>query len=218
MVTLIRDPALPSTVTTWVETPQGGRDRGPGGLARAWAEVVVRPRRFFANGVAPGDQAPGLTFAIVVALVYIGGLLAVQPEVLLGESRIPVLGGSLGLTAVFVLLVTAVVAAPAILHLAAAIQTVLLIALVDDRAGVSETVQVIGYATAPCVFAWLPVPGIAAVCGLYASGLLVVGLAVVHRTTLRRAAVAGVIPAIFVFGVVFGGLAAGRTLRELLVG
>jgi len=178
----------------------------------------VRPRRFFANGVAPGDQAPGLTFAIVVALVYIGGLLAVQPEMLLGDGRIPILGGSVGLTAVFVLLMTAVVAAPATLHLAAAIQTVLLIMLVDDRAGVSETVQVLGYATAPCVFAWLPVPGIPTVCGLYASGLLVVGLAVVHRTTVLRATLAGIIPAALVFGVAFGGLAAGRTLVVFLAG
>jgi len=187
-------------------------------MARAWLEVLVRPRRFFANGVAPGDQAPGLSFAIVVALVYVSGLLAVQPERVLGEGRIPILGESLGLTTVFVLLITAVVATPAILHLVSAIQTVILMILVDDRAGVSETVQIIGYATAPCVFAWLPVPGIPTVCGLYASGLLVVGLAVVHRTTVLRATLAGIIPAALVFGVAFGGLAAGRTLVVFLAG
>ncbi|MEA1931680.1 MAG: YIP1 family protein [Euryarchaeota archaeon] len=197
-------------MTTWVETPGGGRDRGPGGIVRAWGEVLTRPRRFFANGVAPGDQAPGLSFAIVVALTYVGGLLAVQPDRVFAEDRIPIIADSVGLTAVFVLLVTAVVAAPALLHLVSAIQTVLLMGLVEDRAGVSETVQVIGYATAPCVFAWIPVPGVAALCGLYGTGLLIVGLAVVHRTTLVRAALAGVLPAVLVFGVGFGAVRGGR--------
>lgn len=205
-------------MTTWVETPRGGRERGIGGLVRAWLEVLVRPRRFFAHGVAPGDQAPGLSFAITVALIYVGGLLAVQPEVILGVDRIPVLGDSVGLTAVFILLVTAVVAAPAALHLAAATQTVLLMLLVNDRAGVSETVQVLGYAAAPCVFAWIPIPGLATLCGLYASGLLIVGLSVVHRTTLLRATVAGALPAVAVFGVGFGGIAASGTLVDWVIG
>ncbi|ATW89919.1 hypothetical protein halTADL_3217 [Halohasta litchfieldiae] len=205
-------------MTTWVETPRGGRDRGPTGLVRAWGEVLRRPRRFFANGVAPGDQAPGLSFAIVVALIYVGGLLAVQPERLLGEGRIPIMADSLGLTAVFVLLLLAVVVAPAALHLVSAIQTVILMLLVDDRAGVSETVQIIGYATAPCVFAWVPIPGVAALCGLYATGLLIVGLAVVHRTTSLRAAVAGMLPAILVFGVGFGAIRAGQAVAAGVVG
>jgi hypothetical protein len=151
-------------------------------------------------------------------MVYVSGLLAVQPERLLGEDRIPIMADSFGLTAVFVLLLLAVVVAPAALHLAAAIQTVLLMLLVDDRAGVSETVQIIGYASAPCVFAWVPIPGVAALCGLYAAGLLIVGLAVVHRTTPLRAAVAGIVPAILVFGVGFGAIAAGRAVAAGVVG
>jgi len=86
--------------------------------------VLRSPRQFFTNGVAPGDQAPGLAFAVVVAVVYVAGLLAVQPELILGTSVVPILGGSTGVTMLLVLLVTAVVAAPAGLHLIAAIQTV----------------------------------------------------------------------------------------------
>lgn len=205
-------------MTTWVETPRGGRERGIGGLLRAWKEVVVRPRRFFAHGVAPGDQAPGLSFAVAVALIYVSGLLAAQPTVILGADRIPIFGDSVGLTAVFILLITGVVAAPAALHLAAAIQTVLLMFLVDNRAGVSETVQVVGYAAAPCVFAWIPVPGVATLCGLYASGLLIVGLSVVHQTTLLRATVAGALPALAFFGGAFGGIAASGTVVDWFVG
>ncbi|TQQ82623.1 hypothetical protein EGH24_04000 [Halonotius terrestris] len=193
-------------MTTWVETPEGGRSRGPVGIARAWAEVLVRPRRFFTNGVAPGDQAPGLAFAVVVAVSYVVGLLAVQPETILDTSLVPILGGSPALTMVLVVLVTAVVAAPAGLHLTAAIQTVLLMLTVKDRAGVSETVQVVGYATAPCALAWLPFPTLAAACALYGAGLLIFGLAVVHETSLLRAAVAGAVPAGLVFGVAYGGV------------
>ena len=130
-------------MTTWVETTGDGRGRGPVGIARAWAAVLRRPRRFFTTGVAPGEQAPGLAFAVVVAVVYVAGLLAVQPGLILGTSVVPILGGSTALTMLLVLLVTAVVAAPAGLHLTAAIQTVLLMLTVDDRAGVSETVQVV---------------------------------------------------------------------------
>jgi len=193
-------------VTTWVETPTDGRGRGPVGIARAWAAVLRRPRRFFTTGVAPGDQAPGLAFAVVVAVVYVAGLLAVQPDLILGTSVVPILGGSTGLTMLLVLLVTAVVAAPAGLHLTAAIQTVLLMLTVDDRAGVSETVQVVAYATAPCALTWIPVPAVAAACTLYGAGLLLVGLTVVHEMSLPRAIVAGGIPAVLVFGVGFRGL------------
>jgi hypothetical protein len=168
--------------------------------------VLVRPRRFFTNGVAPGDQAPGLAFAVVVAVIYVSGLLAVQPETILDTSVVPILGDSPVVTMVLVVLVTAVVAAPAGLHLTAAIQTVLLMLTVKDRAGVSETVQVVAYATAPCALAWLPVPAVAAVCTLYGVGLLILGLAVVHETSLLRAIVAGLIPATLVFGVGFRGL------------
>lgn len=203
-------------MTTWIETPDGGRSRGPTGLARAWAEVLVRPRRFFRNGVAPGDQAPGLAFAIVIVLAYVVGILAVDPTRILGPDRIPVLGGSPSLTVVLVLLATAVAVAPAGLHLMAALQTVLLIATVDDRAGVSETVQVLAYAAAPCALAWVPVAGVAAVCALYASVLLIVGLAVVHRTSLVRAAVAAAIPAALVFWVAFGGSSSARALAAFV--
>jgi hypothetical protein len=107
-----------------------------------------------------------------------------------------------------VLLAVGLLVAPATLHLAAAVQTLLLVAVVDDRAGVSETVQTVAYATAPCALAGLPVPEISACCALYGAFLLVVGLAEVHGTTLLRAAVAGAVPAALVFGYAFGGFGA----------
>jgi hypothetical protein len=205
-------------VTTWVETPEGGRRRGPRGIVRAWAEALVRPRQFFANGVAPGDQAPGLAFAVVVAVAHVAGLLAVQPATVLGSSVVPVLGDSTALTTILLLLVTAVVVAPAGLHLTAAIQTVTLLLTVDDRAGVSETVQVVAYATAPCALAWVPLPGVTVACCLYGAGLLVVGLVVVHRTTLLRGVVAAALPAALVFGVAYRGLWAWGSLTAGVAG
>ncbi|GGJ03768.1 hypothetical protein GCM10008995_11970 [Halobellus salinus] len=195
-------------MTTWVENPTGGRDRGPRGLTRAWIEVLVRPRQFFRNGVAPGDQAPGLVFAVAVAVAYTVGLFAFVP------SRIPEWALGPGVSAGVALALVTVVVAPATLHLTAALQTVVLILTVRDRAGVSETVQVIAYAAAPCVIAGVPVPAVRAGCALYAGALLVVGLREVHGTTTARATVAGVIPATLLFGTAFGGVDAGLALAR----
>lgn len=201
-------PRQPPCVTQWVENPAGGRDRGPSGIARAWVEVQVRPRRFFQNGVSPGDQAPGLTFAIAVAFVAVAGRLLLAPSSLSGYERVAAATGSPAMTAVIVLGVACFLVAPLVLHLAAALATLSLIPVVDDRAGVSETVQVIAYAAAPAVFASIPVPQVRLLAALYGVILLVVGLAVVHETSLPRAFLAGAAPALFVFGLAVGGIAA----------
>lgn len=201
-------------MTTWVENPRGGRDRGPRGIARAWVEVLVRPRRFFRNGVAPGDQAPGLVFGVLVALCYVGGLLAFTPERVLGTEFVPLLAGSASATSLLLLVAVALFVAPATMHLLGALQTVLLILTVDERAGVSETVQTIAYAAAPCVLAGVPSPTIRLLCTVYGAGLLVVGLSVIHRTSVVRAGVAGSIPALVLFGYGFGGVAAATTLAQ----
>ncbi|PSP98280.1 hypothetical protein BRC89_08040 [Halobacteriales archaeon QS_4_70_19] len=193
-------------MTTWVEEPEGGRARGPVGLARAWVEVLARPRRFFENGVAPGDQAPGLVFAVAVTLVHVAVRGAFTPDIF------PVYGSRPLLSALFTFVVTGLLVAPVLLHLTAAVQTLLLRPFVRERAGVSETVQVVAYAAAPGVFAGLPVPGIRLAAALYGATLLVVGLAVVHDTSLPRAAAASVVPSLLVFGYAFGGLPASEAL------
>ena len=195
-------------MTTWVENPAGGRDRGPRAIARAWIDVLVRPRQFFRAGVAPGDQAPGLVFGVAVAVAYTVGLFAFVP------ARIPEWALGPGVSAALALAAVAVVIAPAVLHLTAALQTVLLIVTVPDRAGVSQTVQVIAYAAAPCVVAGVPVPAVRAGCALYASALLVVGLREIHRTTTARAVLAGAIPATLLFGTAFGGIDAWTALAR----
>ncbi|MFB6360400.1 MAG: YIP1 family protein [Halobacteriales archaeon] len=193
-------------MTSWVDDPGGGRDRGPRGLARAWLEVLFRPRRFFRSGVAPGDQGPGLTFAIAVVAIEEAVRLALVP------AAIPALaGGRLASAAVLVGL-AALLVTPAMLHLLAAIQTLLLRPLVEERAGVSETVQVLGYAIAPCVLAGIPVPALRVLCAAYGTWLLVFGLAVVHETDGLRAALAGLLPAAAVFGYGFRGVLAAQQL------
>jgi len=184
-------------VTTWVENPRGGRERGPRGLWRAWVEVLRRPRRFFENGVAPGDQAPGLVFAVVMAVGYALFLAVLDP------FRFPASGP---LRAGVVVLLVAILIAPAVLHLLAALQTLCLMVVVRDRAGVSETVQVLAYATAPCPLAAIPVPELRLVCCLYGTALLVVGLSTVHGTTTGRAILTGALPAVLLFGYGFGGI------------
>jgi hypothetical protein len=194
-------------VTRWVEEPSGGRDRGPVALVRAWAEVLARPFRFFETGVAPDDQAPGLVFAATVVLVEELVRLAVLPTAY-PESPL--------LTAVAVGAVVVVV--PVVLYLVAAAATLVLVPLAPDRAGVSETVQVVAYAAAPCLLASVPVLEVRALAVTYGAVLVVVGLAVVHDTSLARAALAAVVPVVVGFGYGFRGVeAVGTLLREWFV-
>jgi len=198
------------TVTQWVENPAGGRERGPLALARAWVEVLVRPRRFFEAAVAPGDQAPGLVFAAVV----VGIEEAVR--FLLVADAYPVIASRPLVSALFWLLIAVVLVMPAALHLTAALQTLLLLAFVEERAGVSETVQVLAYASAPCVFVGVPSPTLRLVCCCYGAVLFVVGIATVHEVSLPTALLVAAVPALAVFGYAFRGVLAAETLWAVL--
>jgi hypothetical protein len=189
-------------MTQWIDDPAGGRDRGPVAVARAWLELLARPATFFRNGVAPGDQAPGLVFAMGVVLVE------ELVRVALVADPYPTFGGAPLLSTVVWLAVAVMLVTPAALHLAAAVETVGLILLVEDRAGVSETVQVLGYAGAPCVAAGIPVAEVRAVATLWAMGLVVYGVVVVHGATVRRAVLASAVPAALLFGYGLRGFAA----------
>ncbi|MFC5972953.1 YIP1 family protein [Halomarina salina] len=198
-------------MTQWVETPEGGRDRGPFEVVRAWVEVLLRPRRFFENGIAPGDQAPGLVFAVAVALCHVGVRLALEPDPLPGVEGRPT-----GLL-VFAFLVAALILAPLALHLAAALQTLVFLGLgalglAKDRGGVSQTVQVVAYATAPCALSGAPIPALRVAAAAYGFVLLVVGLAVVHDLSPVVALVAALVPGAFVFAYAFGGVFALESL------
>ena len=193
--------SLAPAVTQWVENPEGGRDRGPIALVRAWGEVLVRPRRLFRSAVAPADQAPGLAFAATVVLVE------ELTRVLTGTAAYPVLGNRPTASVVFWLAVATVLVAPAGLHLVAALQTVILIPFTEERAGVSETVQTLAYAGAPCVFAGLPSPEVRLLAAAYGALLLVVGMSEVHDLSLPAAAALSAVPSALVFGYAFRGFA-----------
>lgn len=210
-------------MTQWVENPSGGRDRGPAALGRAWVEVLVRPRRFFEAGIAPGDQAPGLVFVGTVVLLeeasrYAVVELAERGIMSLGQFSYPVIGDLEPAMAVLALVASVVFVAPAALHLTAAIQTVLLALGAPDRGGISETVQVIAYATAPCVFAGLPDPRIRLVCALWGTVVYVLGISRVHDVSLPRTLVLAAIPATIVFGYGFRGVLAAEVLLAPLIG
>jgi hypothetical protein len=202
-------------VTSWIDDPVGGRARGPRGLARAWVETLVRPRRLFANGVGPGDQAPALTFAVAVAAAFTLGWLIADPAV------VPGIVVSVPVSALVTLLVVIALAAPVGLHLTAAVATVsVILASVEyddglglrERGGVSETVQVVAYASSPMALAGPPIPSLRVACGAYAVVLLLIGFRVVHRTTPLRTLVAGVPPALLGYGVGYRVIASVRTL------
>lgn len=191
-------------MTTWVENPEGGRARGPRAIVEAWVEVLIRPKRFFQNGIAPADQAPGLVFGVLVALAATATRLAVDDLPLL-PPFVPETGT---LRILLVLLAVGLFVAPATYHLSAAVETLALALVAPNRGGVSETVQLIAYSTAPCLLAGIPWAPLRVVCCLYGAGLLVVGTMVRHDTSLPRALAAASLPAALVFGIGFGGFAA----------
>lgn len=185
---------------------QPGRARGPVALARTWVAVVRSPRAFFRTAVVPGDQAPGLLFALAVVLVEESTRLLLVPDAV-PQTRIgPVLSG------VLVVALAVVLVAPVALHLSAALLTLGLVAVAPDRATVSETVQIVGYATAPCLLAGLPVPAVRVVAALYGAALLVIGVSVVHGIRPSRAVVPSVLPAVLVFGYGFRGIPAALAM------
>jgi len=206
-------------VTQWVENRAGGRDRGPVALVRAWLEVLLRPRRFFRTGVAPGDQAPGLIFASTVVMFeelsrFAVVTLAERGVISTGPFPYPAIGEFTPGVAALALLGIIVFVAPATVHLTAALQTLLLVPTAPDRGGVSETVQVMCYAMAPCLFAGLPVPELRVLVALWGAGLYIVGTAVIHEVRLPVAAVVAALPAAIVFGYGFRGFAAAQTLAS----
>lgn len=198
-------------MTQWVKNPTGGRERGPHGIARAWVEVLVRPRRFYRVGIAPGDQAPGLVFAVCVVTVASLLRLVLTGETVVG-SPYPTLGDQRLLSIALVFSVIVALVAPLVLHLTAALQTLLLLPFAPDRAGVSETVQVIGYATAPCVLIGVPVPVVQAIAAGYGAALFAIGIREVHSISLPRTIALCALPAAAVFGIGFDGFGAIEAL------
>jgi hypothetical protein len=194
-------------MTQWI-TPGAGRERGARALGKAWVAVLRHPRRFFGSAVAPGDQVAGLTFAVAAATPYVAVRAALEP--------VPVaFPGQPVASRLFAAVAAVVLVAPLVLHVAAALETVALAGVAPDRAGVSETVQVVAYATAPCALAGAPVPGLRVGCALYGGALLLVGTSEVHGIGVWRAALAAAAPGALVFGYGYGGFAAGERLLEL---
>jgi hypothetical protein len=195
-------------VTQWVENPELGRERGPVALARAWVEILLQPATFFGEKIAPGDQAPGLTFAATVVCFAEAVRLATTPDAYPVVADQPAASAILWLMAIMVLLT------PAGIHLTAALQTVVLVIGTNERAGVSETVQVICYSLAPLAFLGVPSVWVKAAVVLWAGGLFVYGMASVHGIRKVRALVLGAVPALVLLGYGFGGnahvLAAGE--------
>ena len=183
-----------AVAVTGVADRVGAEDHLATELVRSWLRVLVSPRRFFRERVVPRDQAPGLLFAMGVVLVAETTRVAFVP----GASN----AGS-PLFDVVRILAAVLFVTPAALHVLAALQTVLLIPLAPDRAGISETVQVLAYAAAPCALTGVPIVEVRALAGLYAAALLTIGLSEVHRISLGRSVLVGAVPAFLGYGLGF---------------
>lgn len=197
-------------MTQWT-TPSGGRQRGLRGLLGAWVGIMTRPRQFFQRSVSPGDQGPALGFVVSVTTIAAAQVVAFDPIELPGGDV------ATGWMALLMVALLAMLVAPTAVHLVAAVQTVILAVAVPDRAGVSETVQVLAYASAPCVIAGVPVPEVRVIATAYATVLFVLGLATVHDVSVPRAAILGAVPASLAFGLGFRGFTAAATVGSDLI-
>ncbi|MFB6196843.1 MAG: YIP1 family protein, partial [Halobacteriaceae archaeon] len=180
-------------MTTWLRA-EGGRARGPRAIWNAWIAILIKPSEFFERGITPGDQAPGLIFAMVTSAVAALFHLLTFPAYALVFGDRPALSMLL-VFAFIVLFIT-----PISLHVVAAVETLGLIGLVPNRNGISETVQVIGYSTAPCALAGLPSPTLRVVVTAWGVALLMYGTMVVHDADPLRSSVASLLPSMLVFG------------------
>lgn len=180
-------------------------------MVRAWYRILLHPRQFFAESVPPADQAPGLLFAAAVVLIE------ESTRLVLVDGAAPVLRGQPTLSAVAWVLAAVLLIAPAAIHLTAAVETLVLMAVAPDRGGVSQTVQVICYSMAPCVLAGIPNAALTAVVAAWSVGLVVFGTSLVHEVTVPRATVAALVPAAIVFGVGFRGIEAGASVLESVI-
>ena len=108
---------------------------------------MSHPKWFFEKKIKSGKQSEGLIFAMAVVMIEEGSRLIIHTSWTVAYFLI-----SLG---VAVLIVT-----PILLHIVAAIQTLLLRIGAKNRKGIGATVQVIGYSIAPCIFAGFAIPSL----------------------------------------------------------
>jgi len=197
-----RNPVIPpvrrALVTSWIADPEGGRARGPVRSLGWWIEALVRPRRLFRERRGARRSGPGAD----VRRRRRRRLRARLDR--LGAGVVPEIVVSVPVSAAILFLLVVVLVAPVGLHLTAAVATLsVILASVEfddgialrDRGGVSETVQVVAYASSPMALAGPPIPELRVVCGAYAAVLLLIGFRIVHGTTLLlRTLVAGFRP------------------------
>jgi hypothetical protein len=141
------------------------------GFPATWRRVMTEPHAFFADMPETGGLAQPLAFVAICAAINGAG------HVIRGW-------GVHGLVWVIVWQIIGAVVSGAVFVLVAQ-------HLFQGRAGFEPTFRVVAYASAPTVFAWLPMVG--AVFVLWAIYLAVVGLERVHAFDTTRAVLTVVI-------------------------
>lgn len=158
-------------------------------LIRTVRNVVTAPVGFFRGIIGHNDLVNPLIFAIICYEVaaILGGLLA-----LVGISGQRGFGSFLGS------LILAPIFATIGLFIGAGILHLLVMLIVGSRnAGFAGTFRVSAYSSVTSLVSWIPVIGwIASLYGIY---LAIVGVREVHNTSMGKAAIVVLIPAVVVF-------------------
>lgn len=177
-----------------------------------WASALLEPWVCFREFTVERDQTRAMGFVMVV----IAGWALVG--VLFETISHPVIGGFPTASLIIWITFLVLVVAPAAIHLLALVATLVVMAIVRERAGVSQTVQVMAYAMAPAVLVPIPLASLQVILALYGGVLVVYGLRVVHETSFWRALLAGIVPAYLLYGLGFGTTdALQEVLRALTI-
>jgi hypothetical protein len=168
-------------------------------LIDTWLKVMTKPRLFFREMMGESGQGEGLVFVMVLATVEEGSRL-----IWIGSEYIIIILG-----------ITVFIATPILLHIVAAIQTILLRFVKKDRNGMSLTVKVICYSLSPCIFMGLTVPFLRVICAVYGWAILVIGIKEAHGVSMRNALLVTAIPSIIIFGYMLRGLLSIEALVPL---
>jgi hypothetical protein len=135
------------------------------GFFKTWQRVMTDPHGFFAEmPQAGGLNDPGTFLLITAGINAVGHLIT-----------------GFGILGALATLVFHVVLA----FIVAALFTVIAQQLFEGKAGFEPTFRVVAYATAPLVFAWVPI--VATVANLYAAYLAMRGIERVHVMDTTRA-------------------------------
>jgi hypothetical protein len=167
---------------------------------KTWKEVILRPSDFYRRMPATGGYADPLTFVAIsliisVLLRALGSFIILKSGV---SSSMLTLAGMYDSEFNFSIfsVVIAFILGMVSLFIIALIINFLYQAL-GGTGSYEDTLRLVSYAYAPKVFSLIPILGF--ITGIYELYILIVGGVIVHNVSLKKSAIAVLLPTILIF-------------------